>query len=149
VLDAAEQTRYALPMTTGLVWLHVVGNVFWIGAITAVALLVLADADAKVRGELATTIYRRLAAPAFALSFAAGAGRLLMDTSYYFKEHHWMHGKLLFALVAIGVHHVIGARAKKLAKGEVDDAGPTKALLGVFAVAVLAAVFFVIFRIPD
>jgi putative membrane protein len=136
-------------MSTALVWLHVVGNVFWIGAITAVALLILADADSKVRGELATRIYRTLAAPAFMLSFAAGVARLMMDTSYYFKEHHWMHGKLVFALVAIGVHHVIGARAKKLASGDAKDAGPTRVLLGVFAVAVLAAVFFVIFRIPD
>ena len=133
-----------------LVWLHVSGNIFWIGAICAVALLILSDTgSAKDRGTLALRVYMRVAVPAFLVSFTCGAGRLLMNTSYYFKEHHWMHPKLLFALIVIGLHHAIGARAKKLANGDSEEAGPTKGFLIGLAVSALLATFFVVMRIPD
>ena len=52
-----------------------------------------------MRGQLATVIYQRLAAPAFVASFVAGMARLFSDTSYYFKQTHFMHAKLLFAVI--------------------------------------------------
>lgn len=138
-----------MKLDVALVWIHVTANIFWIGAIVAVGLLVCADkVDAKLRGALAADIYKKVAAPAFGLSFLAGAGRLFADTAYYFKQTHFMHLKLLFALIVIGLHHVIGARAKKLASGEATDAGPTKALLGVLAVSAAIAVFAVVFKLP-
>jgi putative membrane protein len=131
-----------------LIWLHVVGNVFWIGSIVAVAVVLLADKpDAKARGALAHMLYLRLAAPAFVLSFVAGLARFMMDIGSYGKTP-WMHIKLTFALVAIGLHHVIGARAKKMANGDAADAGPTRGLMIGLAVCVVAAVFLVIMRIP-
>jgi putative membrane protein len=134
---------------TFLVWLHVTANIFWVGAIAAVALIVMAARfDAKLRGELASAIYQRLAAPAFVVSFVAGAARLFSDTGYYFKQTHFMHAKLLFAVIVIALHHVIGARAKKLARAEATDAGPTGALLVALAVFAAAATFTVIFRLP-
>ena len=137
-------------LNNALVWLHVTGNVVWIGAIVAVALLLTAaSGDVKVRGELARRVYLRAAVPAFVASFVGGTARMLMDVGYYLKEHHWMHGKLLFAVIAIGIHHVLGARARKMAAGEVDNAGPAPMLLAVFALSAAAAVFFVIFRFPD
>lgn len=139
-----------MDLGTAIKWLHVIGNVFWIGAIAAVGMLILSKAgDAKTRGELALEIYKKVAVPGFVLSFALGFARLMMDTSFYLREHHWMHGKLVFAVVAIGLHHVIGARAKKLANGETKEPGPTKVLLAVFAVSAIAALFFVVFRLPD
>lgn len=132
-----------------LIWLHVTANLFWIGSITGVGLLVLAEGtEPKVRGALAASLYRRVAAPAFVVSFLAGAARLFADTAYYFKQTHFMHGKLLFAVIVIGLHHVIGARAKKLESGEASDAGPTKALLGALAVCAAAAAFSAIFKLP-
>jgi putative membrane protein len=132
-----------------LVWLHLTANLFWIGAITAVGALVLASGtEAKVRGALAASVYQKIAAPAFVVSFLAGAARLFSDTAYYFKATHFMHAKLLFAVIVIGLHHVIGARAKKLANGEASDAGPTKALLGVLVACAAAAAFTAIFKLP-
>jgi putative membrane protein len=132
-----------------LVWLHVTGNLFWIGAIVAVAIVILADkGDAKLRGELAHKIYLRAAVPAFVVSFFAGAIRLMMDASLYMKQP-WMHAKLLFVLIVIGLHHVIGARAKKLANGDVDSAGPTKTLAIVLAVCAALAAFFVVTKMPE
>jgi putative membrane protein len=131
-----------------LIWLHVTGNVFWIGAIAAVALVLLAsDGETKIRGELAKRIYMLGAVPGFLLSFAAGMARLLMDPGYYMKLPYF-HAKLTVALVAIALHHIIGARAKKLASGDAKDAGPTKVLFIVFAVCAVLAVFFVVVQIP-
>ncbi len=133
-----------------LLWLHVSGNIVWIGSILAVAVVLKADvADARARGALGERIYRLLAVPSFVLAFVCGTARLLMDTRYYLVEHHWMHAKLLFALAVIGVHHVIGARAKKLARGTVQDAGPTAMMGLIFAVSAVVAAFFAIFKLPN
>ena len=139
----------ANPGQTIFLWLHVVANVFWIGAIAAVAIAVMAsNIDPRTRGEVATTIYKRVANPAFMVSFLFGCVRLFMTPAYYFKLTHFMHGKLLFALIVIGLHHVIGARAKKLAQGDVDTAGKTGVLLAALAVCAAIAAFFVIAEIP-
>ncbi|MDC0739780.1 CopD family protein [Polyangium mundeleinium] len=133
-----------------LVWLHVSGNLVWIGSILAVAFALTAGGtDPKVRGVLGERIYRLLSVPAFVLSFVTGVARLLMDTRYYLVEHHWMHGKLLFALVIIGIHHVIGGRAKKLARGTVQDAGPTAMMAMILAASAVIAAFFAIFKLPN
>jgi protoporphyrinogen IX oxidase len=138
------------PSQFALVWLHIVGNLVWIGSILAVAAVITGQTgDARVRGELGLRIYQRLAVPAFVLSFIAGTTRLLMDVTYYLSEHHWMHPKLLFAVAVIGIHHVIGGRAKKLARGTVQDAGPTATMAIVFLVSAILAAFFVIFRVPN
>ncbi|HRI63207.1 MAG TPA: CopD family protein [Polyangium sp.] len=138
------------PAQFALVWLHIVGNLVWIGSILAVAATLTGQSgEAKIRGELGLRIYKSLAVPAFVLSFVAGTVRLAMDTKHYLVEHHWMHGKLLFALVVIGIHHVIGARAKKLAHGTVQDAGPTATMAIVLLVSAIIAAFFVIFQVPN
>jgi putative membrane protein len=130
-----------------LIWLHVVGNLVWIGAILAVGVTIMGKAgDPKVRGELALGIYMRLAVPAFVVSFVFGMARLLTDPSYYLKQHHWMHAKLPLALVVIALHHVIGGRAKKLARGTVQDAGPAAILTAVLAVCAVGAAFFAIYK---
>jgi protoporphyrinogen IX oxidase len=119
---------------------HVTANVFWLGAIVAVAIVLLSDSgDAKTRGSIAQRVYTRVAVPGFVLSFLMGVGRLSMDASIYMKQG-WFHAKLLFVLIVIGLHHVIGARAKKMANGDVDDAGPTKGLaIGLTICGALAA----------
>ncbi len=133
-----------------LVWLHVVGNIVWIGAILAVGVAISAPTgDPKTRGEIALRVYMRLAVPAFVLSFVCGAVRLGLNPSYYLKEHHWMHGKLPLALGVIALHHVIGGRAKKLARGTVQDGGPAAILTLVLALAAVGAAFFAIFKVPN
>ncbi len=131
-----------------LIWLHLSANILWIGAILSVALvLMLPKPDAKARGEVAKTIYLRIATPGFVLSFIGGLVRFMMDVGHYGKTP-WMHIKLLFALIVIALHHVIGARAKKMASGDVTDAGPTKALFIATIACVLVIAFLVTFRLP-
>lgn len=129
-----------------LIWLHVLGNLVWIGSILAVSVIILTKGtDPKTRGEFALGVYKRLAVPAFVISFVCGAVRLLLEPRHYLVEHHWMHPKLTFALVVIGLHHVIGGRAKKLASGSVQDGGPTAILAIVLLISAAAAAFFAIF----
>lgn len=133
-----------------LLWLHVIGNLVWIGAILAVGVIVAGTVgDPKTRGEIALGVYKRLAVPAFVLSFVCGAVRLFLDPAFYLKQHHWMHAKLPLALGVIALHHVIGGRAKKLARGAVQDGGPAAILTAVLAVAAVGAAFFAIFKVPN
>jgi putative membrane protein len=137
-------------MQTALIWLHVVGNIVWIGSILAVGLVLVGkNGEPKVRGAIALDLYRRLAVPAFVVSFLCGAGRLGLDTHFYLKEHHWMHAKLPVALGVIALHHIIGARAKKTATGAVQEPGPAGTLTAVLAVLAVLATFFAVFKIPD
>jgi putative membrane protein len=137
-------------MDNALIWLHVAGNLVWIGSILAVAVILTSKAgDPKTRGALGVRVYRGLASPAFAVSFVFGLGRLVQNVPYYLKQHHWMHGKLVFALAVIGLHHVIGARAKKLEAGTTDSAGPVGNLASVLLVSAIAAAAFAVLKLPD
>jgi putative membrane protein len=135
---------------TLLVWLHITGNLIWIGAVVAMgAILTAKSADPKVRGALARHIHWRVAMPAFALSFLAGVIRTSLDLKGYFVQHHWMHGKLLVVLIVIGLHHVLAGRARKMEGGTVQEAGPSGMLTIVFTVGAILAAFFVVLRFPD
>ena len=137
-------------MDLALIWLHVSGNLVWIGSILAVGLALAGGGadELKARGRIASDIYRRLAVPAFLVSFVCGAIRLGKNAKLYLHDTHWMHGKLLLALIVIALHHVIGARARKAAVGAVQDAGPTGILTLVLALAAVGAAFFAIFKVP-
>ncbi|HEY6463150.1 MAG TPA: CopD family protein [Polyangiaceae bacterium] len=123
--------RLALP----LVALHLTANLVWIGALLAVALLLgqaRLTADGAELGRLARRVHVRLAVPAFLVSFLAGLARLLMQPSAYLHMH-WMHAKLTLAVVVIVIHHILGAKAKRVARGDTDAETSTTG----FAVAVL------------
>jgi putative membrane protein len=111
--------------------LHVLANVVWIGALLSVVLLLSrvasGAADAAVAGGLARTVHVRLAAPAFMTSFAAGLVVILLAPGVY-AHLPWLHIKLAFALVVIALHHVIGARARRVAAG--DRAAANVTVLG-------------------
>jgi protoporphyrinogen IX oxidase len=124
-----------------LVALHVLANVVWIGALLSVVMLLSraasGTADVSVAGGLARAVHVRLAAPAFMTSFAAGLVVILLAPRVYARLP-WMHAKLSFALVVIVLHHVIGARARRVAAG--DRAAANVAVLGgvVFVCAAVA-----------
>jgi protoporphyrinogen IX oxidase len=126
-----------------LVALHVFANLLWIGSILVVAWMLQTATD-PIESRLAAKLYRTFSAPAFGISFLSAVTVLLMHPSDYMKAH-WFHGKLTLALVVIALHHVIGARAKKVANGSMQTGAPSGILgavlgccaLGVVALAVL------------
>jgi protoporphyrinogen IX oxidase len=130
-----------------LVVLHVIGNLVWIGSIASTAFLLGSSAaEPRARGELAAEVYKKLAVPAFGLSFLAGLARLALDFDLYLVKTHYMHAKLLFALVAIALHHVIGARAKRAARGGEAAARPTRTMGVVLVSSAALAAFFVLVK---
>jgi putative membrane protein len=131
-------------------FLHIAGNLVWIGAAIAIGfLLVQKEGDPKVRGALARRVHLRLAMPAFAVSFLAALVRTGMDVKYYFVQHHWMHGKLPFALAVIALHHILGARARKMEAGSMQEAGPSGMLTIILAASAIIAAFFAVLRFPN
>ena len=137
-------------MTTlyqALVALHVAANLVWIGAILSVSLaLVSGAADGRAGAQIAYELYRKLAAPAFAVSFVCGLTRLMLSLELYFVETKYMHGKLFFAVIVIALHHVIGARAKAMGIGRRSSPGPVGVLALLLLVSAVAATLFVILK---
>ena len=108
--------------------LHVTANVVWIGALLSVALILSRAAAAPPGGvpaadlgQLARTVHVRLAVPAFITSFAAGVANIAQAPVAY-AHLPWFHAKLTFALVVIALHHVLGARARRVGGGDVAAA---------------------------
>jgi protoporphyrinogen IX oxidase len=126
-----------------LIALHVFANLLWIGSILVVAWMLQTGTD-PLEARLAAKLYRTFSAPAFGVSFLSAVVVLVMHPSDYMKAH-WFHGKLTLALVVIALHHVIGARAKKVANGSMQTGAPSGILggalgfcaLGVVALAIL------------
>jgi putative membrane protein len=128
-----------------LLFTHVLANLVWIGSLLAVGLVsASADFAARERGALARRIYLRLAVPAFLLSFASGLVRLLLDIDLYLVRTHYMHAKLLFAVIVIGLHHLLGARARRLAEGRDVSTGVVNALSAAILVSAAAATYLVL-----
>ena len=102
--------------------------------------------DSRAAAQIAYELYRKLAIPAFVVSFVTALTRLLLSTELYFVETKYMHGKLLFAVIVIGLHHVIGARAKAVAAGRRSSPGPVGVLALLLLISAVAATLFVILK---
>ena len=130
-----------------LVAAHVAANLVWIGSILSVALALSSRAvDSRAAAQIAYELYRKLAIPAFVVSFITALTRLLLSTELYFVETKYMHGKLLFAVIVIVLHHIIGARAKGVATGRRAAPGPVGVLALLLLISAVAATLFVILK---
>jgi uncharacterized membrane protein len=112
-----------LPLSTGLVAAHVIANVVWIGALLAECLLLGRArfmADGAEVGALARRVHTQLAVPAFLGSFACGFARIAADPRLYLHLP-WMHVKLAFAAGVIVLHHMAGARSRRVAGGAIQE----------------------------
>jgi putative membrane protein len=127
------------------------GNVVWIGSLLSVAVLVSHapwTAEPPEVGRLARRIYVRLAVPAFLLSFGCGVARIVQAPAVYARLP-WFHAKLTFALVIIVLHHIVGARAKRVANGRVAAAaGVDFQAIAIFLCAAGAVLFAVAKSLP-
>lgn len=141
-------------LPAALVFVHVTANVVWIGSILAVAAILSAtpggarqlEPDSQARGALALRVYRTLSAPAFGISFLAGAFGLAIRFNYFLVQTKFMYGKLFFALLVIALHHVIGGRARRSARGPSPTGSATSALGAALFGAAAVTVFFAIFK---
>lgn len=124
--------------------LHMAGNVVWVGALLGVVAL-LWGGGGEAGGKAALRVYRLVAVPGFLVSFCFGVGRLLLDWKYYLVTTHYMHAKLVLVVVAIGLHHVVGAGAKRASGGAQVGGGRLAAGVG-FGLACLGALFLAVVK---
>ena len=130
-----------------LVFLHVASNLVWIGSILAVAVVLgAAHGTARERGAIALSIYRWLAVPAFLGSLMMGLMRLVMAVDFYFVQTKFMHGKLLFAVGVIALHHALGGAAKRMASGKAETARHSGKLAVALLVCAVVTAFFAVVK---
>ena len=124
-------------------WLHVSGNLVWIGSTVSLGFALGRDP------ALARWLYLRVANPARLFSLVFGLAMLGGDFGHY-MHLHWMHGKLFVALIAIVLTDVLGARARRLAavspSSRQRDAVGANLTVAFLVCAVLAVAFVTVLR---
>jgi putative membrane protein len=103
---------------------HIFGLVFWVSGllVTSMALTrhtqeTAADAQ-QALARLERIYLRGLADIGALLTILAGISLIMTKPSYYLHAP-WLHIKFLFVLLLIGLHGMVGVRAKKFAAGKI------------------------------
>jgi protoporphyrinogen IX oxidase len=103
---------------------HVLGFVFWVGGLLVTSMALTrhtqeTSADAKQALARLERIYLRgLADPGALLAILAGVSLISTNSSYYLHAP-WLHIKLTFVLILIGLHGMIAMRTKAFSTGRI------------------------------
>jgi putative membrane protein len=103
---------------------HVLGLVFWVGGLLVTSMALTrhtqeASADARQALARLERIYLRgLADPGALLTILAGASLIATNSSYYLHAP-WLHIKLTFVLILIGLHGLVAMRTKAFSTGRI------------------------------
>ncbi|HEX3375244.1 MAG TPA: CopD family protein [Candidatus Acidoferrales bacterium] len=104
---------------------HIFGLVFWIGGLLVTSMALTrhtqeTSEDAKQSLSRLERIYLRgLADPGALLTILAGLGLISTNASYYMHAP-WLHIKLTFVLLLIGLHGILAVRTKKFSTGKIS-----------------------------
>jgi putative membrane protein len=104
---------------------HVFGLVFWISGLLVTSMALTrhtqeTSEDAKQALSRLERIYLRgLADPGALLTILAGLGLISTNASYYMHAP-WLHIKLTFVLLLIGLHGMVAVRTKKFSTGKIS-----------------------------
>jgi putative membrane protein len=103
---------------------HVLGLVFWVAGLLVTSMALTrhtqeASADARQALARLERIYLRgLADPGALLTILAGASLIATNSSYYLHAP-WLHIKLTFVLILIGLHGLVAMRTKAFSTGRI------------------------------
>src|SRR5579864_5985970 len=103
---------------------HIFGLVFWVSGLLVTSMALTRhtqETSAEARQALARLerIYLRgLADPGALLTILAGVSLIMTKPSYYLHAP-WLHIKLAFVVLLIGMHGFIAARSKAFAAGRI------------------------------
>jgi uncharacterized membrane protein len=132
-----------MTLNTILVTLHVLSTLIWVGAGAAIGWLLRGQADEKLAAKLARDVFSKVANPAFLVAFLAGFAAFFVNLASY-RQSHWLHAKVTFGFIAMGVFHMLGAHARRVADGSRPAGNRANVLLPLMlvlaGVAVLLAV---------
>ena len=102
--------------------LHILGVVLWVGGLLTTTILMRyhsAESSVGAQETLAQAekkFLRGMADPG-ALFTTLGGMILIASNSSYYLHASWLHIKLTFVLLLIGLHWIIGARSKSMRTG--------------------------------
>ena len=126
-------------MVAWLLVLHIFGFTLWISGLLTASFVLLRHVGEKLpeaRTSLAAVekfALRGLADPGAALAILGGILLILSNRQYYLHAL-WLHIKLVFVLLLIVLHVIVGTRSKAYAAGRVSlDAGYVRVLAIVIA----------------
>ena len=132
-------------MVAWLLVLHVFGFTLWISGLLMTSLVLLRHvgvADPQTRSSLAgieKLSLRALADPGATLAILAGI-LLIMSNSPYYLHARWLHIKLIFVLLLIALHVIVGTRSKAFSSGSITlDRGYVR-LLSIVIVLVFISI---------
>jgi len=103
---------------------HIFGLVFWISGLLVTSMALTrhtqeTSADARQALSRLERIYLRgLADPGALLTILAGLILIMTNASYYMHAP-WLHIKLTFVLLLIGLHGIVAVRTKKFSTGQI------------------------------
>ena len=112
-------------MVSALLVAHVFGLVFWVSGLLVTSMALTRhtqEASPEARQALARLeriFLRGLADPGALLTILAGIS-LIMTNSSYFLRAPWLHVKLTFVVLLIGLHGVVAVRTKRFGTGRIQ-----------------------------
>ena len=111
-------------MIAVLLVIHITGLVLWVSGllVTSMALTrhtqeVAAEAK-QALARLERIFLRGLADPGALLTILAGIS-LIMTNPHYYLHAPWLHIKLTFVLLLIGLHGLVAVRTKRFSSGRI------------------------------
>lgn len=138
-------------MVAWLLALHILGFTLWISGLlmtTFVLLRHIGVTAPEARASLAGIErlgLRALGDPGAFLAILAGILLITTNRSYYLHAR-WLHIKLIFVLLLIALHVIVGTRSKSFASGRITlDQGYVRLL---FIVIVLVFISILIATLP-
>ena len=112
-------------MVSVLLVVHVFGLVFWVSGLLVTSMALTRhtqEASAEARQALARLeriFLRGLADPGALLVILAGIGLISTNSSYYLHAP-WLHIKLTFVVLLIGLHGIVAVRTKRFGAGTIQ-----------------------------
>jgi protoporphyrinogen IX oxidase len=108
-----------------LLVVHVLGLVFWVGGLLVTSMSLTRhtqEVSPEARQALARLeriFLRGLADPGALLTILAGIGMIATNSSYYLHAP-WLHLKLTFVALLIGLHGIVAVRTKRFGAGTIQ-----------------------------
>lgn len=138
-------------MVAWLLVMHVFGFTLWISGLIMTSFVLLRHIDATSPESRATLAgveklgLRALADPGAFLAILAGILLILTNRAYYLHAR-WLHIKLIFVVLLIILHVILGTRSKAFAAGRITlDRGYVRLLS---AVVILIFISILIATLP-
>jgi len=108
-----------------LLVVHVWGLVFWVSGLLVTSMSLTRHAQEtstearQALARLERIFLRGLADPGALLVILAGIGMIMTNSSYYLHAP-WLHVKLTFVALLIGLHGVVAVRTKRFGAGTIE-----------------------------